>query len=370
MEEINENLHIELLNFDKEKREKWISERKPFSVLFELTSRCNFNCIHCYLQNCHISQQLPFAEIKEILDILFENGILFLTFTGGEVFSRTDFLDIYIYAKKRGFFVEIFTNGYLINDNAINLFKEYPPLLVDVSLYGACEETYSRVTGVSGAFEKVIENCKKMQEAGVRVSLKTPVIKPTYEDLRAMRDLADSLGIQFVYTFEISPTIDRDTSPVDQQVPLRTILKHEFQNYYDQVQDGTRALGEKNHEEIEALKKNPCVYACNVALNSFVIDYKGNMCPCMKLRHKGEKLTKDNYSVLWDKFSIFSKKIASRNYKCLACPSRYYCDVCPAEMDLIYGDEEYRDNDLCKPAKIRRLFYENNISVSDALKGV
>lgn len=50
MEEINEKLHLQMLDFDKEKRTKWMKERKPFSVLFEVTPRCNMNCIHCYLK--------------------------------------------------------------------------------------------------------------------------------------------------------------------------------------------------------------------------------------------------------------------------------------------------------------------------------
>ena len=41
MKEINEELQIQLLNFDSEKRKKWMQQRLPFSVLFELTPVCN-----------------------------------------------------------------------------------------------------------------------------------------------------------------------------------------------------------------------------------------------------------------------------------------------------------------------------------------
>ena len=116
MEEINENLHLQLLDFDKEKRTKWMKARKPFSVLLEVTPRCNMNCIHCYLKNNHIASEMSYERIIELIDILYEKGILFLTFTGGEIFTRKDFLSIYLYAKKKGFLVELFTNGYLISD--------------------------------------------------------------------------------------------------------------------------------------------------------------------------------------------------------------------------------------------------------------
>ena len=57
--------------------------------------------------------------------------------------------------------------------------QEYLPLLVDISLYGANEDTYYKVTGIYGAFNRVLMNCKKLKEAGIRVALKTPVLNET-----------------------------------------------------------------------------------------------------------------------------------------------------------------------------------------------
>ena len=115
------------------------------------------NCVHCYLKNLHSEHQLTTQRVFEILDILHDNSILFLTLTGGEILTRSDFAEIYMYAKRKGFFVELFTNAYLFNDDTIELLKKYPPMLVDVSLYGGCEETCYKITGIKGAFRKVLE---------------------------------------------------------------------------------------------------------------------------------------------------------------------------------------------------------------------
>ena len=53
MEEINEKFYLKLLDFKQNQWKKWVEERRPFSALFELTPRCNMNCVHCYLQNVH-----------------------------------------------------------------------------------------------------------------------------------------------------------------------------------------------------------------------------------------------------------------------------------------------------------------------------
>lgn len=367
MEEINEKLHIQLLNFDDSKRAEWVANRTPFSVLFELTAKCNMNCIHCYLQNVHNSQQLSFDEVIQIIDILYDIGILFLTFSGGEILTRKDFGDIYLYAKKKGFLVELFTNGYLFNDEIIEMLREYPPLLVDISLYGALEDTYYKVTQIPGAFSRVIENCKKLKNAGVRVSLKSPIIDLTLSELSDMQALANELEIPFVYTFDICNTIDKERSPKNHQVSLSEILKHEFANYYKQLEEGTRNKRSNYDEIIEQLKNNKMVYSCNVAINSFVVDYFGNICPCMKLRHRGIRLTRDNFDTIWADFEKYSKLVAKEDYKCKGCDSIYYCDICPAEMDFLYNDPEYRPDGACKCAYIRKAFYENKITLDEAL---
>ena len=366
MEEINEKLHLQMLDFDKEKRTKWMKERKPFSVLFEVTPRCNMNCIHCYLKNNHTAYEMDYERIIELIDIIYEKGILFLTFTGGEIFTRKDFLSIYLYAKKKGFLVELFTNGYLVSDEIIEVLKEYPPLLVDISLYGANEDTYYKVTGIYGAFNRGLMNCKKLKEAGIRVALKTPVLNETLGQIDEMKSIATKMGIPFVYTFEICPTIDKDVSPKSHQVNMVDALRYEFENHFEQVKNFEKSDLDRNNI-IQELLNNDHVYRCNVALNSFIIDYKGNMCPCMKLRHRGEYLTKEKYDDIWNRFGQYSKLLATENYVCKKCDAAYYCDICPAEMDHMYNDMEYRDRKMCKIALIRRDFYEKRMTFEEAL---
>lgn len=368
MEEINEKMHLQLLDFNSTKRKQWIEQRKPFSVLFELTSSCNMKCIHCYLQNYHESNYLSYQEIIKIIDILYVHGIIFLTFTGGEIFTRKDFLGIYMYAKRKGFLVELFTNATLITDEIIDVLKEYPPLLVDVSLYGDNENTYTDITQVKGMFSKVVMNCKKMVDAGIRVSLKSPILQQTIGEIDGMKAIAKKIGVPFVFSFDITPTIDKSNKPRDYQVELGTSLKYEFQNYYEQVSKGERKLGKLDENEIEKLAKCNYVYACNVAQNSFIIDYKGNICPCMKLRHKGVSFLENDFDRIWDSFKYYSNIVAQEKYKCKKCESRYFCDICPAEMDLIYGDAQIRPEGVCVPAQIRRKFYSGEITFEEAIR--
>ena len=90
--------------------------RLPINATIELTHRCPLACAHCY-NNLPVgdraarARELSTDEHQRILDELADAGGLWLLFTGGEIFARADFLDIYKHAKSRGFLITLFTNG-------------------------------------------------------------------------------------------------------------------------------------------------------------------------------------------------------------------------------------------------------------------
>ena len=351
MRDISEVIQEAVLDFDSDRRKRWEQERKPYSVIFELTPKCNMNCIHCYLQDSHLEEQLSTEDIYALLDLLCDKGILFITFTGGEVFSRKDFLDIYMYAKKKGFFVEIFTNGSLINASIIDVLAKYPPILVDISLYGACEETYKKVTGLEGAFSKVVTNCKKLTDAGIRVALKSPILTVTYDELPEMKALAQSLGVQFRPSFEIISTISGDEKTKGYELPMEVVLEYEFNERKKRAQ----ALVDTE----DRFGNSDDLFRCKIGITGFVIDYNGNICPCMKFRHRGQKLTRENFDTIWESYGTYKRIKYPKGHKCLNCKAVDYCDVCPAERDFLEGDMYFRCERDCSYANQRYEFYSS-----------
>src|SRR4030042_1207561 len=90
-------------------------KRIPLDVSLELTYRCNNRCVHCYCNlpsnnTKALEEELTTEEIKKILNELSSMGSLWLLITGGEPILRNDFAEIYLYAKKKGFLITLFTN--------------------------------------------------------------------------------------------------------------------------------------------------------------------------------------------------------------------------------------------------------------------
>ncbi|MCL2030718.1 MAG: radical SAM protein, partial [Oscillospiraceae bacterium] len=157
--------------------EKIGDKRIPISAGFELTPFCNLNCIHCYLSPSRRAKILTNYQVKRILDILFENGTLSIFFTGGEVLTRHDFKDIYIYAKKKGFLVSILTNATLMSDDIIELFLEYPIEEVSFTMYGKTQETYESITRVPGSYQKFIHGMELLHKNKIPCEFKTVGMK-------------------------------------------------------------------------------------------------------------------------------------------------------------------------------------------------
>ena len=143
---------------------------------------------------------------------------------------------------------------YFFLDDIINVLQKYPPLYIDITLYGACEETYRKVTKIHGAFDKVLANCRKIKNAGINLSLRSPIIKETENQMKEMKHIAEKLDVPFVCTFEICPTIDHDSSPQSHQVSISTILKYEFDDYNDQIKKGMRKDIAVSEDITESLK--------------------------------------------------------------------------------------------------------------------
>ena len=279
---------------------------------------------------------------------------------------RRDFVDIYTYAKKKGFIVELYTNAALLDERTLSVLKKYPPLLVDISLYGSCEETYQRVTGVTGAFEKVLKNIGLLVEANIRVSLKTPILKLYYSELDAMKQIAEQYNLPFRTGLEIFPALENDKSVQQYAVSMRDSLRYEFREYDERP----RSLdNEGNFKKVNLLEERP-LFRCKLGQASCVIDYEGRMCPCMSFRQVGRKLTFDNFHEVWNSFSTYPKMKASPTYKCLDCEASDFCDICPAKMDSEHGSLEFVDSHFCKSAKARYKYYVERCPENEVLEEI
>ena len=195
-------------------------ERVPLQVSIEVTRRCPLECLHCYnnlpMGDLDAKQrEMTKEEHFRVLDELVEMGCFWILYTGGEIFARKDFLEIYTYAKKKGFLITLFTNGTIINEQIADYLKEWPPFAIEITLYGRTRETYEALTMIPGSYDRCLRGIKLLKERGLPLTLKTVATSVNKHEVMSMRRFAEeTLGVEFKVDGQINPRIDCSQSPL------------------------------------------------------------------------------------------------------------------------------------------------------------
>ena len=338
-------------------------ERYPFSCSFELTDRCNLRCVHCYINQPagsleSRSKEMDSGEVKQLLDWIADAGCLFLTLTGGEVMLRPDFAQIYKHARQRGFLVSVFTNGTLLTPQIADLLAEIPPVAVEITLYGATQETYERVTGIAGSFERCLRGIRLLMERGVKLRLKTFVITLNRHELPQMQSLAEQLGVEYRYDGIIWPRLDGNTSPMQYQLSLDEEVDIELASP-DRMQEWV-ALMNNNGIKVRAEK----VYICGAGRNSFHIDSAGRMSGCISLRDPAFNLFEMDFDEAWARLGKERELKRQLHTPCVDCTLGNLCDQCPGWSQSIHHDYENPVEFVCKLAHLRLERIQNSAIIN------
>ena len=188
----------------------------PARIMFELTYRCNFHCLHCYVFNNKKKKELSTSQIKKVLDQLKVAGCYHIGFTWGEVFLRQDIFEVLEYAKSCGFIISILTNGYLIDEKVAQKLSALGNSLnrVDVSVLGANEKTFEKITGVKGSYNRVIKAIRLLKQAGICVQIKATLLNLNKDEFLSIKRMAEELGVVFRYTLSLFARVDGNKNPL------------------------------------------------------------------------------------------------------------------------------------------------------------
>jgi radical SAM protein with 4Fe4S-binding SPASM domain len=335
-----------------------VAKRVPIDGSMEVTRRCNLACVHCY-NNLPLNDQqahrteLTLGEHCRLLDEMAAQGCLWLLYTGGEIFVRKDFLEIYAYAKKAGFLITLFTNATLITPRVAEYLAAWSPFSVEVSLYGRTAATHDSVTGVAGSFERTISGVRLLMEVGLPPILKAMVIRPNRHEIWDLkRFVEEELGLEFRFDAMINPRTDSSLAPLDARLSPREVVELDLKepnrkNEWVKFCEHFKRPAPSAEEGVE-------LYACGGSHNAFAIDASGKLSTCVIWHGETYDLRKGNFKEGWEEFLLkVSRKKATRKTKCLACELRNMCGMCPANGVLECGDAEDPVDFLCQVAHLR-----------------
>lgn len=294
-------------------------------------------------------KELSIAQWRSILDEVTEAGCLNLLITGGEPLIRKDFNEIYTHAKKKGLLVSVFSNGTLLTQDHVDLFKDLPPKVVEISLYGATVQTYETIAGVKGSYQRCIDGIERLLNAGIHVKLKTILMTPNQHEFEQIKTMAEDYGVDFRFDPALFPRFSGDQYPTELRVTPEYALSKELAN---------REIYEKWCDHYQHYRDivggMTTSYICGAGVNSFHIDAYGKLHPCLMGSPYPHDILGGGFAEGWgDIISRIRFRQAGPENNCTKCEKQSLCGYCPAFFRLETGSEEIRSEYICKIGSLR-----------------
>lgn len=173
---------------------------KPI-VVWNVNEICNMSCPHCYAsakKGWKNAIELSTEEARKVIQILYDNGIKILIFSGGEPLLRNDLFDLIQYAKNLGFYCHLSTNGVLITKKIAKKLKELEISYVGVSIDGLPEFNDS-YRGLRNAFQKATDGLRYLQEFNIKTGIRITLSKKNQDQLFPLIDFALENSIDRFY---------------------------------------------------------------------------------------------------------------------------------------------------------------------------
>jgi MoaA/NifB/PqqE/SkfB family radical SAM enzyme len=275
-----------------------------FSVLVELTYRCNLDCFFCYNDLGLRGRPLTTGQYLRFFEDLRDMQVLNLVLTGGEPLAHPDFLRLGRHARELGFVIRIKSNGHALRGALARRIKEeIDPFVVELSLHGARAETHDRQTRVPGSFERLTANIPELLALGLRVRLNSTLTSWNEGEIEEMLALASSLGVHLNIGPEVTPRDDGDRSPLAISASPEG-LRRLFELRHTGARQPGAAAGDDQAAPVVARQFDEDLPVardkhCGAGSSGIAVDPYGNVYPCVQWRRAVGSLHEKSIKEIW-----------------------------------------------------------------------
>jgi radical SAM protein with 4Fe4S-binding SPASM domain len=331
---------------------------------FELTERCNNNCVHCCINLperdlAAQKRELTTEEWKRIIKEAADLGAMTIRFTGGEPLLREDFKELYLFTRKLGVRVMLFTNARLITPELAEFLAKYPPReLVEVTVYGMHKKSYEAVARAKGSFAEFWRGLNLLLEKKIPLVVKSALLPQNKHELDEFEAFAKTI-----------PWMDHPPSysmffdlrcRCDDPRKNALIKKNRFS-----PAEGLKVLT----RDMEKYRKGMCefcskfmrppgnkLFSCGAGHGGGCVDAYGKLQLCLPLRHPATvyDLKQGSIKDAIENFFPKMKQIVPQNpeylKRCARCFLKGLCDQCPAKSWTETGTLDTPVEYLCEVA--------------------
>ncbi len=313
----------------------------PLTVNWTLSYRCNFSCLHCYSRE-EQSTELPLPDLRRIVDILADAGVLFINFGGGEPLVCADLFELSTYAAKRGLNVSMNTNGWLLDGEAARRLKESGFSSVGVSIDSAEAPLHDDFRSMPGSFDRAVAGLDALRDAGLRSTMSSVISRINHTRFGELLELARRHGVEqvFLHNFKCSGRGFKNREELD-------LSPAEWQDFYQQalrVRRETRDLRISFDDPVLAslpgYEENSVVKGSTCGKLSLHLRPDGDLTPCGFIPLVVGNILREDFETLWHDSPILKKmRHKEAQGKCQGCSAFEDClGGCTARSFATTGD--------------------------------
>lgn len=341
-------------------------ENKPrlASLEFEITSRCNERCIHCYIPNGKKDAgfDMSFEKFKYILDQFASMGGIHVTLSGGEALLNRDIIKMLRYCREKDLMISLLTNLTYMRDDLVPILKEVNVSLVQVSLYSMDPAIHDTITTVKGSFVRTKAAIEKLHDADVPVQISCPLMKANKEGYGKVLKYAKSLRMSAQTDYIMMGESNFDTSNLANRLSLEETGKviEDILEYDQDYQLEMEEIEPVSTIDMEEYKEMPL---CGAGINDLCVTVNGDIYPCSGWQaYVVGNVFRNSLRDIWEKSSMLEavRKVKRKDFpKCLSCAAKDYCNMCLVRnFNESHGDMFKINNHFCKVAFLNKRLVE------------
>jgi radical SAM protein with 4Fe4S-binding SPASM domain len=331
----------------------------------ELTERCNNSCIHCCINlpeyHPYATRELSTGQWERILTEAADLGALSVRFTGGEPLLRNDFADLYLFARKIGLKVMIYTNARLITPAIADLLARVPPReKVEVTAYGMTPGSYEKISLVKGSYDQFRRGLDLLTERKVPFIVKGVVLPQNRNEVSQFVAWAASIpGMRRPPKLTVSLELRsrRDLSGKNRvirqnRLPPDDVVSASYigrEQYLDEMKQFFSKFPSFSGDSL---------FSCGAGSRPCVDAY-GQLQPCLMMRYPDTAYDLTSGS-LKEALTVFFPKLQEMKAvnpeylrRCARCFIRGLCGQCPARSWMEHGTLDTPVEYFCRIAHSR-----------------
>ena len=303
-------------------------------------------------------REMSTDEIKRILTEAAALGCLSVRYTGGEPLLREDFEELYLFARRQGMKVLLFTNARLVTPRLADLFARVPlGELVEVTVYGMKPASYEAVSRAPGSYAEFRRGVDLLLDRRVPFVVKGALLPPNrgeMDEFEAWAAAIPAMDKPPGYSMFFDLRGRRDSEVKNRQIAgLRLspeegvdVLSRNREAYLtDMHQFCSKFMGPAGDR----------LFACGAG-HGTCVDAYGRAHMCLMLRHPDMAYDLKAGSLRDALTSFFprlrEKRATNPDYlqRCARCFLKGLCEQCPAKSWTENGTLDTPGEYLCQVA--------------------